>query len=266
MRRRGMRGLPGGGGGNGLPQGGGLITMQGSQAYVNGYPVLNSLARAGQQFAVALNSYETLTQSLYDSAAYVAAGQTQLTFFQYQIGAGTSVISGGTKTLEDTNMQNAGSLPAMQAYIVTSIEVEFQAGVSSATPSINAASQPSTLGAAAITTQINDSYIFRSTGFLNFNIGSKSYMNEGPLMKFPASNIYNVEGALSNATTPAAALSLADTFGDAIGPAYILSPNNLFLIPTMNFNVTLNWQTVQAISRQARVFVRLMGQLIRAAQ
>lgn len=243
----------------------GLIGVdQSGQMYVNGYPVLNSLARAAQQFAVNLGAYETLTQSLYDSAAYLAAGQNQIMFFQTAAGAGTGVISNVPKTNEDTNMQFAGAMPNMQAYIVSSIEIEFQAGVSSA--GFASADLPSTLAVPSVVAAINDQYKFRSTGYLQFNIGSKAYMTEGPLMKFPASNEYQIDGALSDTTTAGATQASRVVQGRAAGPAYQLAPNNLFLIPMQNFNVTLNWATVETVSAAARIFVRLMGQLIRAAQ
>ena len=123
--------------------------------YIQGIPVLNSLAAAGN-WAVNLASYEALTQSLYDSNAYPTAGINQLTFFQFQIGAGTGVISNTAKTAEDTNMQAAGSLPAMQAYIVCSIELDVQPGISSS--GFNAAELPSVFGAQAAANQINDVY------------------------------------------------------------------------------------------------------------
>lgn len=261
MSGMGMRRRGGGGGG-------GAVQVAGSALFVNGMPVVRNLSSAAAAYATSLNSYEILSQSLYDSAAYPAAGINQLTFFQYPIGAGTGVISNVAKTAEDTNMQAAGQLPAGQAYICSSIEVEIQPGVSSASPAISALAQPSVLGAAAVNAQINDAYTIRSTGYLNFNIGSKAYMTEGPLMKFPASNDFEVMGAASNATTAAASLSLQDVYGKAVGPSYELAPNNLFLIPNMNFNVQLLWATKQATvsTLQARIFVRLMGQLIRAAQ
>ena len=235
------------------------------QMYVNGNPVLNSLAYAAQQFAVNLGAFETLTQSLYDSAAYAVAGQQQLTFFQTGVGAGTGIISGAAKTPEDTNMLAGGFMPNMQAYLVTSIEMEYQAGVTSS--GFAAANLPSTLATPSVIAAINDQYKVRSTGYLVFNIGSKAYMTEGPLMKFPASNEYQIDCALSDTTTAGATQAQRVAQGRAGGPAYVLTPNNLFLIPMQNFNVTLNWATVETITTTAaRIFIRLMGQLIRAAQ
>jgi len=228
---------------------------------INGIPVINNLSDASA-YAVNMSSYEAITQSLYDSAAYPTAGINQLTFFQLALGAGAGVISGAAKTAEDTNMQVGGSLPAMQAYVVTSIELDVQPNI----PGFTAATQPSYLGAAATVTLINDVYKVRTTGYLNVNIGSKSYMLEGPLMKFPASNDFDVSAALSNATTAAAAQALYIAYAKAVGVPYVLSPNNLLLIPNQNFNLTLNWATVQTTTAQLRIFARFMGQLLRAAQ
>jgi hypothetical protein len=231
-----------------------------NQLFVNGLPVINNNADT-QRFAVNLNSYETLTQSLYDSAAYPTTGISQLTFFQYPIGAGISVISAGPKTGEDTNMQGSGALPNMQGYVVTSVELDIQPDIP-----FTAASMPAAFGAQAIATSINDVWRVRSTGYLNFNIGSKSYLFEGPLMKFPASNDFEINAAVSDATTPAAAFQTRIAYGKAVGPAYILSPNNLLLIPMQNFNVSLNWATLQPVATTMRIFARFMGQLLRASQ
>lgn len=236
-------------------------------AVINGLPVIGSVASLNK-YAVMLNSWESVTQELYDSAPYAAAGQAQLTFFATGQGQGTGVISNTAKGFEDTNLLGqGGQMPSGQAYVVSSIEVEFQPGVSNSSPPTNTADLPAVGPVAAATaTAINDTYIFYTSGFLQFNIGSKPYMTNGPLMRFPPSRSFDVSGAMSNATTAASALYTAALFGVARGPVYSLQPNNILLAPTVNFNVTLNWSTLEAITRQARVFVRFGGQLFRAAQ
>lgn len=228
---------------------------------INGIPVINNLAEA-QKYAVNLGSYETLTQSLYDSAAYATGGQNQLTFFTTPQGAGTGVISGAAKTAEDTNMTIAGSLPNMQAFIVTSVEVDVQPAV----PAFSAATLPAVFGAEAVASPINDVWKIRATGYLNFVIGAKSYLQEGPLMKFPASNDLEINAAAADISSTAANLQTRISYAKAVGPAYVLTPNNLLLIPMQNFAITLNWATVETVTTAARIFVRLMGQLLRAAQ
>jgi hypothetical protein len=230
---------------------------------VGGFPVINNLS-AAQNYAVNIDNYEMIVQSLYDSVAYPAAGSNQLTLFQTPVGAGVGVISGVAKTPEDTNMQGAGQLPAMQAYIVSSIEVDFQPVV----PAFTAALLPAAFGAQAALNMINDVWKFRLSGYLNFNIGSKSYLLEGPMMKFPASNDLEVDAAVADISTTGAAMQSRIGYAKAVGPAYNISPNNLLLIPNQNFNVTLNWATLSTLpsGAAARCFVRLMGQLLRASQ
>src|SRR5579872_2029746 len=230
------------------------------QGFVNGIPVINNLD-AAKQYAANINTFEILNQSMYDSAAYATGGQNTLTFFQVPLGAGAGVISGAGKTYEDTNMQAAGAMPNMQAFVVTSVEVEFQPDIT-----FTAATQPAAFGAQAVATSINDAWIFRATGYLNFTIGQKPYLQEGPMMKFPASNDLEIDAAVCDATTAAASSQTRVGYAKAVGPAYMLNPNNLLLIPMQNFVVTLNWATAQAITTKARVFVRLMGQLLRRAQ
>lgn len=230
------------------------------QVVLNGNPVINNLGEA-QKYAANLNSFEIITQSLYDSAAYAAAGQNQLTFFQQAIGAGTGVLSAAPKSYEDTNMQQGGALPNMQSFVVTSVEVEFQPDIT-----FTAATMPAAFGAQAIATAINDAWIFRATGYLNFVIGQKPYLTEGPMMKFPASNDLEIDAAVADISTTGDSMQTRIAYAKAVGPAFTLAPNNLLLIPMQNFSVTLNWVTVQAITTKARVFVRLMGQLLRSAQ
>jgi hypothetical protein len=230
--------------------------------FLNGHAVINNLAAAAQ-YAANINTFECVNQSLYDSNAYAAAGQAQLTFFQNPLGSGLGVLSAAAKTLEDTNMQAAGAMPNMQAFIVASIEVEFQPDITFTAATMPAASA---LAATAVITQINDAWIFRATGYLVFTIGQKPYLQEGPMMKFPASNDLEIDAALCDTSTAGTGQKTFVGYAKAVGPAYALAPNNLLLIPMQNFSVTLNWATVQAVTTKARVFVRLMGQLLRSAQ
>ena len=234
--------------------------MNAKAVFINGIPVINNLGDA-KNYAVNVNTYETITQSLYDSAAYPTTGIAQLTYFQLPVGSGVGVISGVAKTPEDTNMAGAGAMPNMQAYIVTSVELDVQPAIA-----FTAAVQPAAFGAQAVATSINDVWKIRATGWLDFTIGSKSYLLEGPLMKFPASNDLEIDAAAADVSSTAASLQTRIGYAKAVGPAYVLSPNNLLLIPMQNFKVTLNWATLETVTTQARIFVRLMGQLLRAAQ
>jgi hypothetical protein len=250
--------LPGQGGGQGGVQVGAFAARA---FYVNGHPVVNNLNEI-QQWAVNLSTYETITESLYDSQAYGTAGQNQLQYFQQPIGSGTGVLSGAAKSAEDTNMTGPGALPNMQAYLVTSIELDVQPAV----PAFSAATLPAVFGAQAVASPVNDIWKIRATGFLDFQISSKSYLKEGPLMKYPASNDLEIDAAVADISTTGANMQSRLSYAKSVGPAYILEPNNLLLIPLMNFMVTLNWVTLQTVTTAARIFVRLMGQKIRVAQ
>ena len=209
------------------------------------------------------DGWEAIRQSLYDSTSYVAAGQPQLNFFSTPVGQGVG-FGGGAKTLSDTNMTLAGQMPANQEFLIQSLEVSFFP--STPTPAAGA-DMPAVFGAAAVAAQINDAYIFSRAGNLNLVIGSKSYLQEAPLLRFPQKSFFEVHGAASNATTPAASLASMVAFGSARGRPYMLQPANLRLVSNQNFGVSLNWpEGAQVIANPARVFVILDGVLYRRSQ
>lgn len=201
----------------------------------------NSVNRPGEQ--------EVVRQTLYDYQAYVAAGQTQLIFFQVPQGQ-----SGKTKA--DTNMEAAGILPAPKRFLIEAIEIQFFPG-----------GVPSVFGAALAATQINDVYTVAQSGFLDLFIGSKSYLTEAPLGRFPPSNRLAVNAAFADATTAAAALQSRSGYASFAGAPYRIEPN-ISLVSTQNFNVTLNWPTAVALPSavNARIGVVLKGLLYRNSQ
>ena len=207
-----------------------------------------------------VNLWEVIRQTLYDSTSYVAAGQTSLTFFQLPVGQGTG-FAGGTKTIGDTNMQIGGQVSAMTAFLVQDIQIIFQP----TTPTV-AAQMPAVFGAQALAAIVNDVYIFRRAGALQFNIGQKNYLTEAPLWKFPSKQNFQVEGALADVSTAGASFQSRIAFASVRGPTYRLSPVDLLLEANQAFNVNLIWDTVQAITNPARVFVVLDGLLYRASQ
>ena len=236
-----------------------------NQGIINGIPVINNLD-AINQFAVNTNKFEAITQSLYDSAAYPTTGIQTLTFFQTAPGGGTSPITGNPKTNEDTNMPGNGFLPNLQAFVITSVELEVQPAFGTPGSLWPVGYQPANFGAQHLAASVNDEWIVRATGYLDIYIGTKHYLTEGPLYKFPASNDMELDAAVCDVTTASATGQTRLAYMKAVGPAYILAPNNLLLIPMQAFNVTLNWNTLQPIANVARIFTRLMGQLIRSAQ
>lgn len=211
--------------------------------------------QALSQYVVNREGWEAIRTTLYDTQAYAAAGVTQLSFFSLPIGQ-------GGKTLSDTNMNLAGQLPTNQEFLVQSIEVTFYP----ATPTV-AAGMPAVFGAQLAATSINDAYIFRRSGNLQFVIGSKPYLQEAPLMKFPSKSDFTLSAALSDITTAGANMQSRIGYATAAGRPYMLHPASLLLTSNQNFSITLNWpEGVQAITNPARVGVVLDGFLYRRSQ
>jgi hypothetical protein len=207
------------------------------------------------------DGWEVIRQTLYDSNAYAAAGAQLLTFFALPIGQGTG-FGGAAKNLSDTNMVAAGQMPNMQEFLIQSVEVAFFP----TTPTV-AAQMPAVFGAQAAALIVNDAYIFYRAGNFQLQIGSKNYLTEAPLMKFPPKAYFELHGALSDGTTLAGASQNRLAFGISRGRPYLMNGANLRLVSNQNFSATLNWpEGVQAISNPARVFVYLDGLLYRRSQ
>lgn len=225
------------------------------------HPNLPGYGEMYDRYRVNRDEWEVIKQTLYDSIAYPAAGLNVGTFFSVPIGQGTG-FGGGTKNLSDTNMYLASNIPAQQAFLVQSVEIIFQP----TTPTV-AAQMPAVFGTQAAALIANDVYIFRRSGNLEFQIGSKDYLNEAPLSKFPSKTNFYVEGALADTTTAAAASQSRLAFANVRGPVYKLSPADLCLEANQNFSVKLNWpEGLQAITNPARIFVVLDGLLYRKSQ
>jgi hypothetical protein len=193
--------------------------------------------------------YEVIGSALYDFGAYAAAGQTELNFFQTPQGQ-------GGKTLADTNMEAAGSLPAPKNFLVTSLEVNFWPGVS-----------PAAFGAQDAAEYVNDVWTIAKSGFLEFYIGSKNYIQEGPLGVFPAANGLVMSAALADATTAGANMQSRIAYANMGGKPYIL-PSPIALVSNQNFRDSLKWPSAVALpsTTEARIGVRLRGYLYRLSQ
>lgn len=227
----------------------------------NGAPFVANMGDFREFETTQWDNWEFITQSLYDSAVYPAAGISSLAFFQLPIGQGTG-FGGAAKSRSDTNMELAGNLPTGNMFVVANIEIEFQP----TTPTV-AAGMPAVFGAQLVMTQINDAYIFWRSGNLALQILAKNYLQEAPMMKFPSASDFSLQAALADVSSTAANLQSRVGFASAYGPVYSLSPNNLLIPATTNFKVTLAWpEGLQAITNPARVFVRLAGQMARLAQ
>jgi len=207
------------------------------------------------KYSVNRPGWEVIRQSLYDFQPYLAAGHNSLNFFAAPTGQ-------GGKTLTDTNMTLAGQLPRNQEFLVQSVEIFLLP----TTPTV-AAGMPSVFGAGLAATLVNDEYIIGRSGNLNLTIGSKPYLQEAPLGRFPSKANFSTEGSASDASTAAANLQFRANFGCWKGRPYMLDPAPVLLPENQNFSVTLNWpEGAQAITNPARIGVILDGLLYRRSQ
>lgn len=203
--------------------------------------------------------YEGIRQTFYDSQNYVAAGQLQQQFFQVPLGQGTTTAPGatGAKTFNDTNMQSAGQLPQPQHFLVESIEIKLYP---TPFPTTADATDPP-----AIANFVNDIYEISKSGDLDFFIGSKSYLREGPLDRFPPKTKLDGWSSIHFNEATATDLSISNEYATVVGRPYYLDPPVL-LVPNQNFNVSLNWGALVPVSAIVRVFVILDGLLYRQSQ
>ena len=215
-------------------------------------PNLNSVPSLADLQKYAVNrggDYEVIGSALYDYTTYALAGQTELNFFQTPQGQ-------GGKTLADTNMESAGALPNPKNFLVTAIEVNFWSGV-----------LPSVFGAQADADGLNDTWTVAKSGYLEFYIGSKNYVQEGPLGVFPAMNGLVVSAAVADATTAGANMQSRIAYSNLGGKPYVLA-SPVALVSNQNFRVSMKWPTAVALPSgvDARIGVRLRGFLYRLSQ
>lgn len=191
---------------------------------------------------------EKLLAELYDYQTYANAGQTSLKFFQLPVGQ-----SG--KTLADTNMDTAGALPKGKEFIVTHVMVDLLPGVT-----------PGTFGAADAGDFVNDIYTVAKSGYLSMNVGSKNYVTQAPIGKFPTDDKLHVSAALADTTTAGADRHSMIQYARMAGPVYKVNP--IRLTANMNFDVSLVWPAAVALPSgvDARIGIRLGGILLRSVQ
>jgi hypothetical protein len=194
------------------------------------------------------DSVVAISQPLYHYQVYAAAGQTQLTFFQNPVGQ-------NGLTFADTNVEAAGSMPSPKRMLVTGIQVQFFPG-----------SLPGTFGAGAVANNWNDMNAVYQSGWLDFFVGSASWLKDAPIGKFPPDYRLAGTAAMSDSTTAAAAQANMVDYAAMAGRPYDITP--IELSSNQNFNVTLNWPAVVATPSTVagRIGVTLMGFQYRLSQ
>ena len=193
---------------------------------------------------------EVIWQPLYDYQVYAAAGFTSQRFFNVPAGQ-------AGKTFDDTNLETAGVLPVPQNMAITSVEVVFFPG-----------NVIGSQGAATIAgDNWNDVQAVQEAGHLSLVIGSKEYLLDAPLGKFPPAFRIAGGAALADSTTAGAAQLTQIDYAVFAGRIYDIVP--LRLISQQNFRVDLNFDNgVVALPSTVagRIGVRLNGFRYRLAQ
>jgi hypothetical protein len=218
---------------------------------------------------------EVIRQSLYDFMLYPTAGQTQLLFFATQKGSGsgingttaTGATAGSAKTFADTNMTLGGQLPRFQNYLAESLEVRIEPG-SVSTANTFTIQNLGLFHATSVTTSTaaaNDVWEIQQTGWVELFIGSKLYLQEAPIGRFPPKCRAELDGGVaSNSATTGIYTALVARAG---GRPYYLQPR-VVLTDSQNFNASINWPVALATPSgfNARVGVILDGFMYRASQ
>lgn len=218
------------------------------------------------------NQSEVVKGRLYDYNLYPAAGIANLAFFAQTVGQGFTTAPGGVagtpKTLWDTNLEMANTMPSGKNFLIQSIEVIFWPGsVATANTYTTAVLAAFTaVAAAAIVQAANDNNLFMQSGILDLFVLSKPYLTDGPMLAFPPKAWLNYSAAFgsNSATTGITSGQLAK----ADGRAYYLDRAEITLRAATNFGVTLRWPAPVALPSafNARVGVVLDGYYLRASQ
>jgi hypothetical protein len=218
--------------------------------------------------------WEVLKQSLYDFQIYPTAGNAALNFFQVAIGGANSASSGNAtnpKVLGDTNMTQAGILPAPMMFFCNSVEVHADPGSVATANTFTIQTAASSVAAPAAATgavqvgAVNDVNAILTGGALTFTIGQKVYLQEGPLFRFPPKCRFELDAAVTSNSATTAEVAFAKL--KAGGRPYQLDPG-IAIFSMQNFAVQLIWPVVIATPSgfNARVGVVLDGWLFRAVQ
>ena len=212
--------------------------------------VAPSLAQLEQYNVNVDGQPEVVWYPIYDFQVYPAAGFSSLNFFAVPEGQ-------ASKTFDDTNMELGGALAVPINMAITNIQVWFFAGQA-----------PGRSGAIANTgDNWNDLDAIMQAGHLQLEIGSKEYLLDAPLMKFPPQARLAGAAALADSTTAAANAGSQIDYATAVGRVYTIVP--LRLIAQQNFVVRLRFQNgvVATPSTVAgRIGVQLGGFRYRLAQ
>lgn len=206
-----------------------------------------------EQFAVNVAGMtEAITQPFYSAVNYPAAGTAgTLNFFNNVPGNPVAI------TAEDTNMQQPNIFPAPTSFLLQGIGVELLPGTAA-----------SRFGAQSANNQLLDYYTVMSRGVLTLSIANKPYLQMTNMLSLPTRSHINGVAAVSDQTTPAAAMQSQVAVGFSDGPVF--SPRPL-LIPSMqNFNISISYPlgavALPSANANTRMVVWIYGTQYRPVQ
>ena len=178
--------------------------------------------------------FERITQPIWDSAS-LASGGTSANFFGDKLGSGTSAWNAaGAKTLEDTNMTVAGSLPAGYTFHAKAVGVQFDPGIS-----------------------IANLKAIMKLGALTLKIASKDQL-QLPLVMLPSAS--GIDGFATTATTDVGHNGVSD-----VRNVFPLD-NEITFLPNQNITCAINWSTGPVLSATQPIRLMFFGWLDRPVQ
>lgn len=241
--------------------------MSRNYQFLGGAPRLTLDQVAPKEFAqVKAGLKDAVNYRLYDSllidgaAAAVSANPQRL--FQVGVGQSASTMVAGTaytKTLQHTNMTQAGQLPAGQTFLVNSIQaVVIQTGAW-------IASQTAPSGDDATASTVEGDWGLKAilqSGILTLTIGDKDY-EQAPLLMFPSK--YGISGFAATATTATTVTNTIAALNNGFGNPYqCLIPHRID--SSRHFEVKIQFPGATVISNKYFIQVVLEGVLFRSVQ
>jgi hypothetical protein len=190
---------------------------------------------------------EVIFQPIFDFQTYPVAGFTELAFFQVPEGQ-------QGKSFDDTNMSITAALPVPINMAITDIQIWFFPD-----------NAPSAIGS-EVGLNWNDVYAVLKAGNLQIEIGSKEYLVDAPLMKFPPHARLAGQAALSDTSTAGAGQLAKIDYASAAGAVYNIVP--LRLISQQNFVARVRFSTAVSLPsfNDGRIGVHFGGFRYRLAQ
>ena len=192
------------------------------------------------------NIKEVHRHTLYSFKVYAAAGQTELLFFDQNIGAATNGLG-------DTNMQVGGQMAGNEAMIILNIRVITIPALADVQTA--AAGTPVAFGETLRTLTLNC--------WLVLEIADKPYVTVGPLAMFPAG--IGPGSVVAGAATILANVSYANN-GDPSNRALWVQDPPIAVLPSRTIRLYMRWRAVLTWTTAGKIGAALDGYRVRAVQ